>query len=425
MRPRGADPKGRSWRYAPHRVPPKRPTPPPFAWADGLFTFGVTGTNGKTSTVHLLAAAVEAAAGPVLAVSTVGTTLGGEPRSESDTARAFVDAATRLYEAGGRFAVVECTSKALAGGYAQRWRFDLGVFTNLSPDHLATHGSYEHYLAAKAQLFTHLGPGRTAVLNAASPESMLIDRVTPPDVKRSWYGSTRRGPLHHDAPLEAEEVRVEASGTTVILKPSAPAEALGGRLSVRMVGEVYAENALAAAAAGLAAGLPGARLSEGLARCPPVPGRFEVFGRDPLVVVDYAHGPDALARTCDAARRLATGSLLVVFGAGGERAADSRGPMGEAVGARADVAIVTSDNPRGEDPRAIARMLEAGLRAGGRAEVEVRLDRREAIEHAIDRARPGDVVVVAGKGHETTQEIAGERRPFSDRDEVRRWVEGT
>ncbi len=390
-----------------------------------MFTFGVTGTNGKTSTVHLLASVMGAGGEPVLAVSTVGVFLDGRPLEVPDTARGFLDAAQRLHEAGGRQLVVECTSKSLAGGYAQRWRFDMGVFTNLSPDHLATHGSFEHYLASKAQLFTHLGPGCTAVLNAADAPSLLLDRVTPPDVVRRWYGSPTRGPLQHEAGLEATAVRVDAGGTVVTLRDSPDAEALGGELRVRMVGEVYAENAMAAALAGLAAGVPGEQIVAGLAACPSVPGRFEVFGRDPVVVVDYAHSPDALARTCDTARRLGSGSLIVVFGAGGERSADTRGPMGEAVGARADVAIVTDDNPRGEDPRQIADMLTEGLRAGGRAQVEVRHDRREAIEHALDRAGPEDVVVVAGKGHETGQEIAGEVMPFSDREELTRLLGGS
>ncbi len=397
-----------------------RPTPAPFEWAESMFTFGVTGTNGKTSTVHLLAAAVQQCGAPTLSVSTVGTFLDGRPLSVPDTARGFIDAATQLRDAGGHQAVVECTSKSLAGGYAQRWRFDLGVFTNLSPDHLATHGSFEHYLASKAQLFTHLGPGRTAVLNAAAPESPLLDRVTPPDVERRFYGSPTRGPMHHPADLLADEIHVESSGTSATLVPSAMAEALGGRVEVRMVGEVYIENALAAACAGLAAGLPGASIREGLLRCPPVPGRFEVLAHDPVVVVDYAHSPDALARTCDTARRLARGSLVVVFGAGGDSSADKRAPMGEAVGSRADWAIVTNDNPRTEDPQAIADMLVAGLDRGGRAQVEVVLDRGAAIERALDRAVPGDVVVVAGKGHETGQQIGGEVLPFSDHEQLRR-----
>jgi UDP-N-acetylmuramoyl-L-alanyl-D-glutamate--2,6-diaminopimelate ligase len=402
-----------------------RPTPAPAAWANGFFTFGITGTNGKTSTTHLVASVVAAAGAHALAVSTVGYFLDGVRLPFPRSARGFVDAMMRLHEVGGRWAAVECTSKSLADGYAKRWRFDLGVFTNLTPDHLQTHGSWEHYLASKAQLFTHLGAGRTAVLNAADRHSLLLDRVIPADVERRWYGSPTRGTLLHTADLAAAEVEVDVEGTRVRLQPSPWAEALGGELRVRMVGRVFAENALAAAVAGLSAGLAPEHVADGLERCPPVAGRFEVLARTPCVVVDYAHGPDALARTCDTARGLAAGRLVVVFGAGGESTPSKRRPMGEAVGARADMAIVTSDNPRGEEPQAIADMVVEGLRTGGRAQVEVELDRRRAIERALELAGPRDVVVVAGKGHETGQEVNGETLPFSDHDELRRLLGGT
>jgi len=401
-----------------------RPTHAPVAWASGFFTFGITGTNGKTSTTHLIASIVAASGAHALAVSTVGYFVDGVHLSLPRSSRGFLDAMARLREVGGHWAAVECTSKSLAEGYAKRWRFDLGVFTNLSADHLQTHGSWEHYLASKAQLFTHLGPGRTAVLNAADRHSLLLHRVIPADVERRWYGAPTRGTLLHTADLAAATVEVDADGTRMRLQPSPWAEALGGELRVRMVGDVFAENALAAASAGLAAGLAPEHVVDGLERCSPVTGRFEVLSRAPCVVIDYAHGPDALARTCDTARGLAAGRLLVVFGAGGESTPSKRRPMGEAVGARADVAIVTSDNPRGEDPQAIADMLVEGLRAGGRAQVEIELDRRRAIERALELASPRDVVVVAGKGHETGQEVKGETLPFSDHDEIRRLIGG-
>ncbi|MEX1367717.1 MAG: cyanophycin synthetase, partial [Nannocystaceae bacterium] len=161
-------------------------------------------------------------------------------------------------------------------------------------------------------------------------------------------------------------------------------------------------------------------VARGVAQCPPVPGRFEVLGRDPIVVVDYAHSADALVRTCDSARTLVSGRLIVVFGAGGGSSPDKRGPMGEAVGQRADLAIVTNDNPRHEDPERIAAMVREGVERGGRAQVEVRLDRAEAIERALEQAGPDDIVVVAGKGHETGQEIGGQVLPWSDREQVLR-----
>lgn len=399
-----------------------RPTPPPFPWADPFFTAGVTGTNGKTSTTLLLGAALRETGRSVLVESTLGYTLDDRvldvPRTLEGYLRAFEQAA----RAGCRDAAIEVTSQALAQGYAKRWRFDLGVFTNLSRDHLSQHGSWEHYLASKAQLFVHLAPGRTAVLNAADESALLVDRVTPEDVKRLWYAVPSRGPQLRDADLVAREVRVSADGTHVVLEPSPLAEALGGSLKTRLIGQVFAENALAAAAGALGAGVDGPRVARGIAACPGVPGRFELVAREPvLVAVDYAHTPDALARTCDAARALAgKARVIVVFGAGGGADPEKREPMGRAVGERADVAIVTNDNPRREEPKQIAKALVRGAQRGGRAYVATELDRRAAIRQALERSRPGDVVVIAGKGHELGQTLGDETLPFSDLEEVRK-----
>lgn len=398
-----------------------RPTPPPFAWAEPFFSFGVTGTNGKTSTVHMVGAAIAAAGHLPLRISTVDYRLGETDLALPHTRKGFFDAFSAAHEAGAHWASVEVTSRALADSYAKRWRFDLGVFTNLSPDHLSTHGSYEAYLAAKAQLFIHLGPGRTAVLNAADEHAMFIDQAIPPDVKRCWFASPTRGPLLREADLEAERIEVDARGTRVALKRSALADALGGTLQTRMVGAVFAENAMAAAAAGIGAGLDPDAVGRGIASCPPVAGRFEVLGADPVAVVDYAHTPDALERTCAQARELARGRLLVVFGAGGGASPDKRAPMGAAVGAHADRVWVTNDNPRDEDPQQVADALVAGLEGSGAA-VSVVLDRAAAIEAAMAAAGPGDVVVVAGKGHEQGQTAQGQTRPFCDRTEIQRWV---
>jgi UDP-N-acetylmuramoyl-L-alanyl-D-glutamate--2,6-diaminopimelate ligase len=403
---------------------PERPTPPPFPWADRFFTVGVTGTNGKTSTVHLVAHALAATGEPCLLLGTTGYYLDGEELGLPHTDYGFFESLRRANARGARLASIEVTSKALAEGYAKKWRFDCAVFTNLSPDHLSTHGSYEHYLAAKAQLFMHLGPGARAVLNGADPHALFIDKATPADVKRFWFASPTRGELLVPPDLAAARIVVEPAGTRVQLQPSPVAEQLGGELRVRMVGAVYAENAMAAAGAALAGGIPADAIVRGLAECPPVPGRFEVFALDPVLVVDYAHTPDALERTCTAARELCHGRLAVVFGAGGGSTPSKRGPMGAAVGSLADVAIVTNDNPRKEDPAAIAAAVVAGVESGGRAEVVVELDRRAAIERAVAQARPGDVVIVAGKGHETGQTIGDETVPFSDREIVRSLAAG-
>jgi UDP-N-acetylmuramoyl-L-alanyl-D-glutamate--2,6-diaminopimelate ligase len=408
---------------APEHAALPTPTRAARPWADPYFTIGVTGTNGKTSTTLLIAHALRAGGQRVLTETTLGYALDDDvcavPRTLAGHLAVFEQAAQQ----GCRHAAVEVTSEALARGFAKRWRFDLGVFTNLSQDHLEAHGSFEHYLASKAQLFVHLAAGRSAVLNACDDAALLLDQVTPGGVARVWYAACRK-PALRAADLAAREVSITSTGTRVALEPSERAEALGGELHTRLIGAVFAENALAAAAAALEAGVPGAAARDGIAACPGVPGRFEVVARCPLVAVDYAHTPDALARTCETARELVGpgGRVGVVFGAGGDRDASKRTAMGRAVGERADFAIVTTDNPRHEAPAAIAAAVAAGCRKGGRAHVVLEPDRRRAIEQALNRARAADVVVVAGKGHETGQIVGDEVQPFSDVHVVRESV---
>jgi len=182
---------------------------------------------------------------------------------------------------------------------------------------------------------------------------------------------------------------------------------------------------LAAALAALALNIPAERVRAGIAECPVVRGRFEVVSHAPLVAIDYAHTPDALARTCDTARCLASGGrVILVCGAGGDKDHEKREPMGRAVGERADWALITSDNPRHEDPRQIAEAVARGARRGGRAHVQLELDRERAIERALSGARPNDVLVIAGKGHERGQLVAGVELPFSDHECVARLIAG-
>ena len=399
-----------------------RPTPPPAPWAEQYFTVGVTGTNGKTSTTTFIAQALRAAGCSVLLETTLEYRLNEEllelPRAAGEYLRALEIAA----QAGARHAAIEVTSEALARGAAKRWRFDAGVFTNLTHEHLTSHGSWEHYIASKAQLFVHLGPGATAVFNACDESSLLLDRVTPPDVVRRWYAVETRGKPVRAANLAAAAVRIGTDGTHIDLAASPLAEAFEGTLSTQLIGRVFAENVLAAALGALSAVDDFARVKEGIAKCSTLPGRFEILAQKPTVAVDYAHTPDALARTADTAREIADasgGRVFFVFGAGGGRDAPKREPMGREVGARADYVIVTNDNPRFEDPEDIARAVAAGCCHGGRAEVHVVLDRRAAIAEALDRARPGDVVVVAGKGHEGGQSVREQTLPFSDAEVIR------
>lgn len=400
---------------------------PAAVWAEGIFTVGVTGTNGKTSTTLMVADVLRASGLPVAVETTLGSgTAPGKFTSRGENA--FFERMHRVAEQGITRCAVEVTSEALASGWAKKWRFDLGVFTNLSQDHLDAHGSYEHYLASKAQLFVHLGPGCHAILNAADETSLLLDRVIPADVVRSWYASPNRGPALVPADLASERLELTLDGTEILLAPSPLAELLNCRLHTPLVGAVFAENALAAACTGLRVGLTPVQIQAGLSALRNVPGRFEIVSHSPVVAVDYAHTPDALARTCDAARDLARqlgqSRVIIVFGAGGNRDKTKRRPMGEAVGSRADYAIITSDNPRDENPKEIARPVENGCRRGGRAHVIVELDRARAVARALDTARANDVIVICGKGHETGQTIGKLTLPFDDAQVARQLISG-
>jgi UDP-N-acetylmuramoyl-L-alanyl-D-glutamate--2,6-diaminopimelate ligase len=396
-----------------------RPTRAPLPWAEKMFTVGVTGTNGKTSTTHLVAAMMRAAGHGVLTESTVGYYLNEQPIDVVRSTRGYVAAMKRAVDAGALYSASEVTSTALSRGFARVWRYDLGVFTNLSRDHVTEHGSWEHYLASKAQLFVHLGPGTTAVLNAADPAALLIDQITPPDVKRRFFAVPSRGERLRAADLAARHVEVSAEGTRVFLEASETAEQLGGMLETKFIGEVFAENLLAAALAGLAVPLPPEAVRRGAREVRLVPGRFELVSREPLVAVDFAHTPDALARTGDTARAIAgQGRVFMVFGAGGGKDRPKRESMGRAAGERAEYVIITTDNPRHDDPAEIAAALAQGARRGGRAYVRIELDRAKAIRLALEEAKPGDVVVISGKGHETGQTIGDVTTPFSDTEQV-------
>jgi UDP-N-acetylmuramoyl-L-alanyl-D-glutamate--2,6-diaminopimelate ligase len=390
----------------------------------------VTGTNGKTTTTSMLEAIVAAAGEPSARVTTLGAWVSGELVAEGPTLEAFLRGLERAISAGVRTFALETTSKALAEGFAQRFPASVAVFTNLSRDHLDLHGSAESYLAAKAQLFTTLGAGCTAVFNAGDPASALLEEVTPPAVRRRGYaGRSGAAPECEHLPLElrAERVSVSPEGTRVEISASPLAGALGGALELRVIGEVFAENALAAALAADALGYAPDAIVHGLRGFEGVPGRFELVAHGPEVVVDYAHTPEALARTLDLARSLAPegGRVAVVFGCGGERDRGKRPEMGRIAAERADLIVVTSDNPRIEDPLVIIDEILAGTReakpvGSRRIPPDVTTlsdpDRASAIRLAIELADPrrGDIVVIAGKGHERVQWIGAEAVPFSD-----------
>jgi UDP-N-acetylmuramoyl-L-alanyl-D-glutamate--2,6-diaminopimelate ligase len=384
-------------------------------------TLCVTGTKGKTTTTSMLAAIVAASGEPEARYTTLGAwvngaAVGGPPDRRLE---GFLEAAR---DAEARAIAVEVVSLALATGFARTFPADVAVFTNLLKDHDAVHGGRDGYLQAKAELFVHLRPEGAAVLNAADAASAEIDRLTPAAARRAAYAVGDPAPEWTSLPLtlQARTVKTTRDGTEIVLAPGDLAGALGGSLSLRVVGAPNAHNALAAAVAAHAAGYPADAIQRGLAGFEGLPGRFQVVSQRPWVIVDFAHTPDALRRVLEAVRAVlkaekSTGSVTCVFGCGGERSHERRAPLGHVAASRADHVIVTADNPRSEDPAAIARDIERGF-ADARAEVtRVReLDRRRAIEGAVHAARPEDVIVIAGKGHETVQELRGRVVPWSD-----------
>ena len=394
-----------------------RPPPAPPTWASSLCTVGVTGTNGKTSTTALIAGLLATLARPVARVTTVGSFLDETAVDVPPHYPGFLETMRQCLAAGGRYAAVEFTSEALALGFAKAWPCRIAAFTNLSLDHSDAHGSPEHYLASKAQLFMALPPGGVAVLNVCDSAAQLLAEVVPAGVDIVGYGLPSRGVAWAPADLNAHSIELSLDGTRFALSASTRFPDLPPGASIRAIGEIFVENALAALGAALAAGVPAAAAVAALAAVPPPPGRFQVVHRRPHVIVDYAHTPDALARTLVSARALCAGQLSVVFGAGGQRDRAKRPLLGAAARA-ADRIVLTSDNPRDEDPRAIIDAIAEGL--AEHPAVFVELDRARAIERAVREAGADDLVLIAGKGHEQTQETGGARRSFSDEAIVRR-----
>jgi UDP-N-acetylmuramoyl-L-alanyl-D-glutamate--2,6-diaminopimelate ligase len=371
--------------------------------AERMAVVGVTGTNGKTTTTYLLESIFREVGMTPGLIGTTGARIAGRPVPFDRTTPEAPDL-HRLLRAmadrGVSAVAMEASSHGLHQHRVGGIRFACAVFTNLSQDHLDYHGTMEAYFAAKARLFT---PGMTerAAVNVDDPQGRRLLRS---DVPVVTYGM---GP---EADLRAEEVETSAAGIAF------RAGGVEVRSPLRGLFNVY--NCLAALAAARALGLDREAAARGIAAVGGVPGRVEPVeeGQPFLVLVDYAHTPDGIENVLRAARPLVgeDGRLLVVFGAGGDRDRTKRPLMGRAATSLADLTVITSDNPRSEDPLAIIAQIEAGAREGGGA-YEVEPDRRAAIRLAFSRAGEGDVVVIAGKGHETGQEVGGRVIPFDDR----------
>jgi UDP-N-acetylmuramoyl-L-alanyl-D-glutamate--2,6-diaminopimelate ligase len=392
-------------------------------WSQQLTTVGITGTNGKTSTTRWTAACLGEVVRPVAQVTTLGSFLDDMPFETTPDFGGFLATMRAAFDRGGRFAAIELTSEALARGFAREWPCQIGVFTNLTHDHLDAHGSPEHYLASKAQLFLGLPPGGAAVLNAADPASELIAEVIPSSVRIVRYAVPSRGETSRSPDLWATTVQPGWGGTRIAIDARGELADAPKALTIQAIGDVYAENALAALAAALVAGVPPARAARALAAALVPPGRFQMLPHDrgPRVVIDYAHTPDALARTLATARSLCDGKLWVVFGAGGDRDKNKRQPMGAAASC-ADHVMLTSDNPRSEAPERIAEQIRSGI--GPHADVRIKLDRRAAIHEAVLGAFDRDVVIIAGKGNEVGQIVGTRVLPFDDAVEAQEALRG-
>jgi UDP-N-acetylmuramoyl-L-alanyl-D-glutamate--2,6-diaminopimelate ligase len=358
---------------------------------------GITGTNGKTTTAYLTRTLLEAGGRRTGLLGTVTSIVGGIEQPTVRTTPEAIDLQhtfAAMRDGGDVGCAMEVSSHALALHRADAIHWAVAIFTNLSQDHLDFHDDMDDYFAAKRRLFA-AGP-RFSVVNVDDPYGAQLAASLPDAVTV--------GIDNPDAKLRATDVVLGRSGSTFT--------AAGVVLTSPLPGVFNVLNALCAAAAARALGVDDAAIAAGLRQAPRVPGRFEPVdeGQDFALVVDYAHTPDALANVLRAARALGDGRVICVFGAGCDRDAAKRPLMGAAARELADVVIVTSDNPRSEDPEAIVAAIVAGAGAGATVEV----DRRAAIGLAVAQAAAGDVVVVAGKGHEQGQEAAGVVTPFDD-----------
>jgi UDP-N-acetylmuramoyl-L-alanyl-D-glutamate--2,6-diaminopimelate ligase len=354
-----------------------------------LDVVGVTGTNGKTTTAHLVYAILAAAGRRPGLLGTIEARVGGERRPVVRTTPEAIDLQRtfrEMLDAGDRSCAMEASSHASALHRLDGVRFAVLIFTNLTPDHLDFHGTMERYFEAKRRLFVE-GDRPAAAINVGDPWGRKLAAERPDAVT---FGL-------------AEEAQIG---------PGAVDE-----IDLKLRGRFNVENALGAIAAARILGLDDAAVAQGLEAVRGVPGRFESVdeGQPFEVIVDYSHTPDSLENALRAARELATARVLCVFGCGGDRDREKRPLMGRIASELADVPILTTDNPRSEDPLAIIDEVLAGVSG----EVEVEPDRREAIARAVEAAREGDVVLIAGRGAEPAQEVAGRKLPFDDRDVAR------
>ncbi|MDP2872632.1 MAG: UDP-N-acetylmuramoyl-L-alanyl-D-glutamate--2,6-diaminopimelate ligase [Bacillota bacterium] len=390
-----------------------------------LGVVGVTGTKGKTTTTHLIRAIFEAAGRRTGLVGTVHNVIGGMPETVVHTtpeAPELHSMFRRMVSAGDTHVVMEVSSHALEFRRVAGTAYDIGVLTNMSHDHLDLHKTFDNYVTAKAKLFMMLGAPpagkgdagrglRAAVVNGDDPVAPSMRRATPADVPYVTFG---HGPGCDLRALDVDLGPAGASFTAAYGQRRLP-------ISLRLPGRFNVQNAMAALTVGLVSGCDPETCVAALSGMDGVPGRFERVdaGQPFAVIVDYAHSPDSLENVLVTARELTTGRLMVVFGCGGDRDRTKRPVMGRIAAERADEVLVTSDNPRSEDPDAIIAEIVAGFMPGMAGRWRVVADRAAAIRAAIETAGPGDMVVIAGKGHETYQILGPDTIHFDDREVAR------
>jgi UDP-N-acetylmuramoyl-L-alanyl-D-glutamate--2,6-diaminopimelate ligase len=373
---------------------------------------GVTGTNGKTTTSYLLASMLDAAGLRAGMLGTVAYRIGGEDREASRTTPESPDVQQLLSEMlqhGCKSAVMEVSSHALALKRVDGMRFAAGIFSNLTRDHLDFHEDMEAYFAAKRRLFEMLPADAPGVINLDDPRGASLVEITARPVTYAITAAADFTPGPIEMTLSGLRFDIRSPKGTI-------------RVTSKLVGRPNVYNILAAAATAAAVDVPIAAIEQGIAGLSGVPGRFEVVSHpadEVTVVVDYAHTDDALRNLLETARPLAAKRLITVFGCGGDRDRSKRPLMGMVAARLSDVVMITSDNPRSEDPARIIEEIERGIPAGSQAPsrapiVESLVDRAAAIDRAVSMAAPGDVVLIAGKGHEKYQQIGDRVLPFDD-----------
>jgi UDP-N-acetylmuramoyl-L-alanyl-D-glutamate--2,6-diaminopimelate ligase len=387
-----------------------------------LDVVGITGTNGKSSTLYLIRSILGAAGLPSSAVGTIAYSIGDTAMPAVNTTPGPVELSSALrqaVDAGHKHFVMEVSSHALHQRRVEAVRFKVAVYTNLSLDHLDYHESLDEYFSAKKHLFELLSKGdagTTAVINIDDERGEEIAEATAADI--ITFGLSNR------ADICAANIKTSVSRTSFdVTTPE-------GNFSttLKLLGRHSVYNALAAAGACLGLGIDLSTIKRGLEKLVIVPGRFERIreGQALEVIVDYAHTPEALRSLLESARSICKGKLILVFGAGGDRDRSKRPEMGTLASDLADFAVVTSDNPRSEDPYRIALDIEIGFQRKGKERGQhylVIVDRREAIEEALNAAEVGDIVIIAGKGHETYQIFKDGTIQFDDREVVRDWLQ--